>query len=176
MIFKETKLSGACIIEIERLQDERGYFARSWCRREFEKAGLIANIAQCNVSRTIKKGTLRGMHFQLPPYRETKLVRCTKGAILDVIVDLRPESATHKEWMSIELTEENHTMLYVPQGFGHGFQTLTDHAEVFYEVSEFYSLEHAAGVRYNDPAFHITWPLEPTVISQKDRSWPDYMF
>ena len=174
MIFTETKLKGAFIIDIKRLEDERGFFARSWCQNEFEAAGLVPRIVQSNISLNIKKGTVRGMHFQTSPFEETKVVRCTKGVIVDIIVDLRPESPTHKQWISVELTENNHRMLYVPHRFGHGFQTLTETAEVFYQVSQFYSPEHASGVRYNDPAFNIQWPLEPTTISPNDRNWPDY--
>lgn len=174
MIFEETRLPGAHVIRMEKRGDERGFFARAWCRREFEEAGLSTELAQANVSRSRTKGTLRGMHYQVPPAAETKLVRCTRGAIHDVILDLRPESPTMGEWIGVELTAENHTMLYVPEGFAHGFLTLSDDAEVFYQVSAFYAPEHERGVRWDDPRFGIEWPAEPTVLSDKDRSWPDY--
>jgi len=174
MIFTETKIKGAFIVDIKPMEDERGFFARSWCQKDFEDAGLVSRVVQSNISLNHKKGTLRGMHFQLSPFEETKLVRCTRGAIVDVLVDLRPESPTHKQWVAVELTEDNHRMLYVPRRFGHGFQTLTDNAEVFYQVSQFYSAEHARGVRYNDPAFNISWPLPPAVMSKNDQTWPDY--
>ncbi|MEW5745343.1 MAG: dTDP-4-dehydrorhamnose 3,5-epimerase [Nitrospirota bacterium] len=175
MIFKETALKGAFIIEPEKRADERGMFARAWCRNEFEAHGLVAAVVQSNLSFSRKKGTLRGMHYQLPPYEETKLVRCTKGALFDVIIDLRPASPTYKQWIGAELTEENHTMLYVPRGFAHGFQTLTDNVEVFYHVSQFYSPEAERGIRWNDPLFGIRWPeAAERTISDKDRSWPDF--
>lgn len=174
MNFTETKLCGAFIIEPVRHEDERGFFARTWCRREFEGRGLEADLAQCNISYNRAKGTLRGMHYQQPPYAEAKLVRCTRGAIYDVIIDLRRGSPTFGRWVAAELNEANRRMLYVPRGFAHGFQTLEDDAEVAYQVSEFHRPEAAGGVRWDDPAFLITWPLEVTVMAPCDRDYPDF--
>ncbi len=173
MIFTKTKLKDAYIIEIEKWEDKRGFFARSWCQREFDAHGLISHLVQANISFNKKKGTLRGMHYQIAPYGETKLVRCIRGAIYDVIIDLRPDSPNCKQWIGVELTADNRKMLYVPENFAHGFITLEDNTEVFYQVSQFYSPEHERGVRYNDPAFGIKWPLDIEVISDKDKSWPD---
>jgi len=173
MIFKETKLKGAYIIEIEPIGDERGFFARSFCAKEFEKYGLNSSIAQCNISYNQKKGTLRGMHYQVPPHEETKLVRCTMGAIYDVIIDLRPDSPTFKQWVATELLANNRRMLYIPEGVAHGFQTLEDHTEVFYQISEFYHPESARGIRWDDPNFSIPWPVSPLIISKRDL---DYFF
>jgi len=175
MIFKETKLKGAFIIEPERLEDERGFFARTWCQREFEAHGLNPRLVQCNISFNKKKGTLRGMHYQIAPYEETKLVRCTMGAIFDVIIALRPDSPTFKQWVAVELTAENRRMLSIPEGFAHGFQTLEDNTEVFYQMSEFYHPECARGVRWNDPAFGTEWPLSDPILSDKDRSFKDFV-
>ncbi|MGB9714863.1 MAG: dTDP-4-dehydrorhamnose 3,5-epimerase [Thermodesulfovibrionales bacterium] len=174
MIFKETTLKGAFIIELEKRVDSRGFFARAWCRKEFEDNGLIKEMVQANVSFNKKKGTLRGMHYQITPYEEAKLVRCTRGAIYDVIIDLRPDSPTYKQWVSVELTSENYKMVYVPENFAHGFITLEDNTEVTYLVSEFYSPEFERGIRYNDPSFGIQWPIPISVISEKDKSWQDY--
>jgi dTDP-4-dehydrorhamnose 3,5-epimerase len=174
MIFTETEIPRAFIIDIERREDHRGFFARSWCLKEFESHGLNPDIIQINVGYNVSKGTLRGMHFQLSPYQEVKLVRCTMGAVFDVIVDLRPDSSMHKKWIGVELTEENHLMLYIPEGCAHGYQTLVDNSEIYYQTSQFYAPEHAVGVRYNDPSFGIKWPLEVENISDADRSWPDY--
>jgi dTDP-4-dehydrorhamnose 3,5-epimerase len=174
MIFTETKLKGAFILEIKKLQDERGFFGRSWCAHEMQEHGLKADIKQANISLSLLKGTLRGMHYQNDPYQETKLVRCTKGAIFDVIIDLRRDSPTYGQWIGVELTEDNYKMLYVPEDFAHGFITLKDNCEVNYLVSQFYAPGAEAGIRYNDPQFNIHWPIEPTVISDKDRSHPDY--
>lgn len=174
MKFIKTKLEGAYIITPEKRSDDRGFFARIWCEDEFKARGLNTNLVQANASRSFHKGTLRGMHYQLPPFAETKLVRCTKGAIYDVIIDLRPSSKTYKEWIGVELTEENHTMLYAPEGFAHGFLTLTDNAEVTYLVTAFYNSEHERGLRYNDPAFGINWLAPITNISDKDAAHPDY--
>lgn len=174
MIFTETKLKGAFIIDLERRGDNRGFFARFFCRDEFEAHGLNPFVAQANTSHSNERGTLRGMHFQREPHHETKLVRCTRGALYDVIIDLRPDSSTFKEWIGVELTADNYRMLYVPDGFGHGFQTLVDDTEVTYLVSEFYAPRAEGGVRYNDPAFGIEWPGEATVLSDKDRNWPDF--
>ncbi len=174
MKFTETKLKGAFIIEIEKLSDERGFFARSWCRKEFEDHGLISRLVQTNVSYNRKKGTLRGMHYQIAPYQECKLIRCTRGAIYDVIIDLRPDSATYKQWTGVKLTADNYSMLYVPEDFAHGFLTLTDNTEITYQVSQFYKPGSEKGIRFDDPAFNIQWPLEVSVISDKDRTWPDF--
>ena len=174
MIFTETMLQGAYIIDIEKRQDQRGFFARTWCLTEFEAHGLATRAVQANISYSRRQGTVRGMHYQASPYAETKLVRCTHGAIYDVIIDLRSDSPTFKQWLGIELTGTNYRMLYVPEGFAHGFQTLVDDVEVNYQVSQFYAPEAELGLRYDDPAFGIEWPLKVQVISDKDRSWPDY--
>ena len=175
MIFKETGLQGAYSIELERISDTRGFFARTWCSKEFDAKKLETQFVQANVAYNNQKNILRGMHRQIAPHEEIKLVRCTKGSVFDVIVDLRKDSATFKQWFGIELNEENHTMLYIPKGFAHGYQTLTDEAELFYQVSEFYSPEHERGVRWNDPAFNIQWPKDTGhIISAKDQAWPDF--
>lgn len=175
MIFSETKLPGAFIIEVQRLEDERGFFGRSFCRNEFAGRGLNPDVVQCSISFNRDAGTLRGMHYQSAPHAEDKLIRCTRGKLYDVIVDLRRESPTFKQWVGLELTEENRLMLYVPKGCAHGFQTLEDNTEVFYQMSEFYHPESARGVRWNDPAFGIQWPAGVQVIlSERDRNWPDY--
>lgn len=172
MRFTETVLQGAFIIDVEPVVDERGLFARTWCQREFEAHGLKARWVQCNTSFNKRQRTLRGMHYQAKPYEEAKLVRCTMGAIYDVILDLRPESATFRQWLGVELTAANRRMLYIPEGLAHGFQTLVDHTEVFYQMSEFYHPEGARGVRYDDPAFAIGWPLPVTLVSYKDLAYP----
>jgi len=174
MIFTETQLRGAYLIELERREDERGFFARSWCQREFTELGLDPCVAQCNISYNKDKGTLRGMHYQMPPHAEAKLVRCTRGAIYDVIIDLRSDSPTLFQWTAAELTAENRTALYIPKGFAHGFITLEPECEVFYQMSEFYAPESARGVRWNDPLFDIVWPAHVHTISSKDQSLPDY--
>ncbi len=174
MKFVEAPLAGAFLIEPEPRADARGFFARAFCRREFEARGLNPDVAQCNISFNPRKGTLRGMHFQLPPHQEAKLVRCLRGAIHDVIVDLRPDSPTFKRWFGARLDDDNRAMLYVPGGFAHGYITLADNCEVFYQVSEFYHPESERGVRWNDPAFAIQWPLEPLLLSDKDRGYPDF--
>lgn len=174
MIFTETKLKGAYVIDIEPLEDERGFFARSWCEEEFKKHDLNYKLVQCNLSFNRKKGTLRGVHYQIAPYEEDKLVRCTKGAIYDVIIDLRPKSETYTQWVSVELTSENRKMIYIPKGFAHGFQTLEDNTEVFYQMSEFYHPECARGIRWNDEAIRIIWPIEEKVISEKDNNFNDF--
>ena len=168
MIFTETKLKGAFIIDIDALEDERGFFARSWCEDEFREHGLNPRLVQCNISFNKKRGTLRGMHFQVAPFAEVKVVRCTMGALCDVIIDLRPNSPTFKQWVSVELTAENRRALYIPEDFAHGFQTLTDNTEVFYQMSEFFHPECARGVRWNDDAFGIIWPVLDMVISEND--------
>jgi dTDP-4-dehydrorhamnose 3,5-epimerase len=172
MIFTETGLTGAFVIDLERREDVRGWFARAFSQDEFEEHGLEPVIAQANVGFNLHRGTVRGMHFQYPPKAETKLVRCTRGAIVDVIVDLRPESATYLEHVSVELSAENARSLYVPRRFGHGYQVLEDVTETSYIVSEFYSPEHEGGLRFDDPALGITWPLPPGDMSDKDRAWP----
>ncbi len=175
MIFTETKLKGAFMIDIEPREDERGFFARAWCKREFEQHGLLLRVVQANMNFSKKKGTLRGLHYQSPSHAEIKLIRCTKGAIYDVIVDLRPDSDTHKQWVGVELNADYHRMLYVPEGFAHGYQTLEDNTEVFYPVSSFYRPEAERGVRWDDLAFAVRWPtVEERIISEKDRCWPDY--
>ena len=171
MVFTETKLKGAFIIEPELLRDERGFFARTWCRHEFTLHRLNTRLVQCNISFNRRKGTLRGMHYQATPHAEAKLVRCTRGSIYDVIIDLRPDSPTFKQWAASELTERNCLMLYIPEGFAHGFQTLKDDTEVFYQMSEFYHPESARGIRWDDPAFLITWPLLCLTVSSKDNSY-----
>jgi len=175
MIFTETKLNGAFIVEPERFEDERGFFALSWSRKEFAARGLDSELAECNISFNKQKGTVRGMHYQQPPYGQTKLVRCTGGAIYDVIIDLRPMSATFKCWAGVELTESNHLMLYVPKDFAHGFQTLQDNTEVFYQMSTPYSPESGRGLRWNDPAFGIEWPESTGVImNERDQAYTDF--
>jgi dTDP-4-dehydrorhamnose 3,5-epimerase len=174
MIFTETPLKGAFIIEIKKIGDERGFFGRSWCKKEMQEAGLNANIAQINTSFSQRKGTLRGLHFQIAPYQECKMVRCTKGAVLDIIVDIRPESPTLLKWHAQELSESNHKSLYSPEGFAQGFITLQDNTEITYFTTEFYAPGMDRGVRYNDPQIGIQLPLEPTVISDKDLNWPDF--
>jgi dTDP-4-dehydrorhamnose 3,5-epimerase len=175
MIFRETPLKGAYIVELEPIRDERGFFARSFCIEEFTEHGLNPNLVQCSVSFNERKGTLRGMHYQVPPHEESKLVRCTRGAIFDVVVDLRPDSPTFKGSFGTELTAENHKSLYVPEGFAHGFQTLEDETEVLYKMSVLYRPESAQGVRYDDPAFGIEWPLPHSIIiSPKDAMHEDF--
>jgi len=174
MRFIETKLKDAYIIESEPIADERGFFARTFCVNEFEAHGLNPQIAQCNISYNKHKSTLRGMHYQDAPYAEAKLVRCIRGAIYDVIVDLRPESPTFKQWEAVELTSVNRLMLYVPERFAHGFQTLEDETEVFYQMSEFFNAPAARGVRWDDPAFQIEWPAGERIISAKDMSFADF--
>ncbi|MEK7166434.1 MAG: dTDP-4-dehydrorhamnose 3,5-epimerase [Patescibacteria group bacterium] len=175
MEFTKTSLNGAYLIELEKRVDERGFFARTWCADEFAKAQLKTNLVPQNMSFTQKAGTLRGLHFQKEPHAETKVVRCTKGKIYDVIIDLRPESATHKQWFGIELSADNYKMLYIPEGFAHGFVTLEDNCEVTYLVTAFYTPSADSGVRYNDPVFNIKWPVEVKYVSKKDKSFPDYV-
>jgi dTDP-4-dehydrorhamnose 3,5-epimerase len=175
MKFVDIDIAGACFVKMEELKDDRGFFARSFCRREFEEHGLNPNVAQCNVSLNQYKGTLRGLHSQAWPNEEAKLVRCTQGVIYDVILDLRPDSETFLTHFGVELSAKNHVMLYVPEGVYHGFLTLEDNTEVFYQMSEFYHPDKALGVRWNDPAFGIKWPIEVSQISDKDRSYPDYV-
>jgi len=162
------------VIEVERLTDERGFFARAWCQREFAEHGLNPRLVQCNISYNPRRGTLRGMHYQAVPHSEAKLVRCTRGAIYDVIVDLRSDSPSYLRHFGVDLTAEGREMLYVPEGVAHGFLTLEDETEVFYQMSEFYAPEAARGVRWNDPAFGIRWPIEVAVISPRDAAYPDF--
>jgi len=172
MIFTETKLKGAYQIDVKRIEDERGFFGRSFCENEFAQYGLNTNTVQTNVSYSAKKGTLRGMHMQVEPFGETKLVRCTQGSIYDVIVDMRPQSPTFKQWIGIELSGENYRMLYVPEGFAHGFITLSDETHVSYQVTQFYTPSAEQCYRWDDPAFNIQWPMEPSLISSKDTAHP----
>jgi dTDP-4-dehydrorhamnose 3,5-epimerase len=174
LLFTETHLKGAYIIDPERIEDERGFFARTWDRHEFETLGLNSSLMQCNISYNVRRGTLRGMHYQVAPHEETKLVRCTTGAIYDVIIDLRPGSPTLRQWLAVELSAANRRMLYIPPGYAHGFQTLEDHSEVFYQMAEFYAPGYARGVRWNDPAFGIAWPEAPQVIAARDQAYPDF--
>lgn len=174
MTFTELTLPGAFLVDIQRMTDERGFFARGWCRREFEGRGLSADFVQMNIGFSPRRGTLRGMHFQVEPHAEVKLVRCTRGAVCDVIVDLRRGSRTFKKWHAVELTSENHRMIYVPEGFAHGYLTLTDDAEIYYDTTRFYAPESARGVRFDDRAVAIEWPATPALISEKDRSYPDF--
>lgn len=172
MRFAELPIKGAFLVQLEPIPDERGFFSRSWCRQEFERHGLNPELVQCSISFNKKKGTLRGMHYQGKPHQEAKLVRCTMGAICDVILDLRPESNSYRRWCAVELSAENRDMVYIPEGVAHGFQTLADDTEVFYQMSEFYHPECALGVRWDDPAFGIEWPLAEPIVSDKDLSYP----
>jgi dTDP-4-dehydrorhamnose 3,5-epimerase len=174
MKFTETELPGAWFVDVEPHSDERGFFARTWCRREFEEHGIDSDFVQASVSYNRVTGTLRGMHFQRAPFDETKLVRCVSGAIYDVIVDLRRDGATFGRWLGVELSAANRRALLVPKGFAHGFVTLADNSEVFYQISAFYTPGHAGGLRYDDPALGIDWPVPVRVINDKDRSWPDF--
>jgi dTDP-4-dehydrorhamnose 3,5-epimerase len=174
MIFTETSLIGAFLIDLEKRGDERGFFARAFCEREFAGHGLMTRIVQANNSLSAQKGTLRGMHYQLAPKAETKVVRCLRGALHDIILDLRPDSSTFGQSFGTDLTAENRRMMYVPKGFAHGFITLADDTEAFYLVDEFYAPECERGVRWNDPRFTILWPAQPVVISDKDQSYRDF--
>jgi dTDP-4-dehydrorhamnose 3,5-epimerase len=174
MRFTAAPLAGAYLIEIAKIGDDRGFFGRSWCRREMAEQGLDSEIAQVNTSFSRSRGTLRGLHFQIAPHRESKLVRCTRGAIFDVVVDLRPESPTFKQWYGVELTADNHVALYSPKGFAQGFITLQDDTEITYFASDPYAPGKDRGVRWDDPQFGIRWPLLPVVMSDKDRQWPDF--
>lgn len=174
MTFRQTKLPGVFEIEMQLNSDDRGFFARSWCQKEFKDHGLNGNLVQCSVSLNLRKGTLRGVHYQEAPFAETKVVRCTAGAIYDVVLDLRERSPTFKQWFTKELSAENRLSLYIPAGCAHGFLTLTDESEVLYQMSEFYHPEAGRGVRWNDPAFRIAWPGKVEVISERDRNYPDF--
>ena len=174
MILRETNLLGVFEIHIELRCDERGFFARSWCRKEFDDHGLNPALVQCNISFNARKGTLRGMHYQAAPFQEAKLVRCTKGSLYDVALDLRPGSPTFRQWVGVILTAADRNMLYIHEGCAHGLLTLEDETEVFYQMSEFYHPEAARGVRWDDPAFGIAWPAGIAVISERDRTYPDF--
>jgi dTDP-4-dehydrorhamnose 3,5-epimerase len=174
MIFGTTRFDGAWLIDIEPREDRRGFFARTWCRQELAAQGLDTEVAQESLSYNLHRGTVRGLHFQRSPHEETKIVRCTRGAIFDVIVDLRPRSPTYLKWQGFELTAENRRAIYIPKGFGHGFQSLTDDAEIAYQISAFYAPEAAAGFRYDDAAFGVAWPLPVTIISEHDLGWPAF--
>lgn len=173
MIFHPTAIPGARLIEPERLEDERGFFARTWCEREFSAAGLPTRLAQCSLSYNAARGTLRGLHYQAPPHEESKVVRCVRGAIHDVVVDLRSDSPAYLEHLGVELSAENRLALFVPEGCAHGFLTLEEDTEVYYMISEFYEPAAARGVRWNDPALGIEWPEEPRVLSERDAGYPD---
>jgi dTDP-4-dehydrorhamnose 3,5-epimerase len=175
MLFKETKLKGAYFIELEPIKDERGYFARRFCQAEFKENGLNPCVAQCNVAYNAKKGTLRGMHYQVAPHEEAKLVSCISGAIYDVIIDLRKDSPTYCKWFGVELSSDNCRLLYVPEGYAHGFQTVADNTLVFYQVSDYYHPECERGVRWDDKAFKIKWPINNYIISKKDHQFPDFI-
>ena len=174
MTFTETPLKGAWLIDIEPIADERGFFASAWAHDDYVRRGLDPTVVQCNIAWNRTRGTIRGIHFQKPPFDEVKIVRCTRGAILDVIVDMRTESPTFGQWTSTELTDANRRMLYIPKGFAHGYQTLTDDAETYYHVSAPYSAAHASGIRWNDRRLGIAWPLPVTVLSPRDNEWPDF--
>jgi len=175
MVFKETRLQGAFIIELEKMVDDRGFFSRAWCQKEFEANGLNPNVVQCNLSFNTSKGTLRGMHYQIAPHEEAKIVRCIRGKVYDVIIDLRPKSPTYLQWIGVELSAENRKMLYVPENFAHGYLTLADNTELFYQVSHFYFPESESGIRWNDRTVNIKWPrTNGLIITDKDKNWPDF--
>ena len=175
MRFVETSIPGVFEIHLELLNDERGFFARTWCHEEFTNHGLNAGLLQCSISFNKRKGTLRGMHYQAPPFQECKLVRCTRGAIHDVVLDLRKQSPTFKQWIAAVLSAENRHMMYIPEGCAHGFLTLEDETEVFYQMSAIYNAESACGVRWNDPAFQIRWPAPVEIVSARDGRYPDFL-
>lgn len=174
MIFTPTQLEGAYVVEPEQMEDSRGFFARTWCREEFRQHGLNANLVQCSISFNRHEGTLRGMHLQAPPHEEAKLVRCTTGAIYDVVLDLRPDSPTFRRWMAVELSAANRRMVYIPEGCAHGLLTLADNTEIFYQMSAAYHADSQRGVRFNDEAFAILWPRKPVVISPQDEALADF--
>jgi len=174
MTFHEHKVSGVFEIHVEPIRDERGFFARTWCQEEFKSHGLNPKLVQCSISFNARKGTLRGLHYQVVPHAETKLVRCTRGAIYDVVLDLRPKSPTRRSWIAVVLTAEKRNMVYVPEGCAHGFLTLEDESEVHYQMSEFYDAEASRGVRWDDPAFQIAWPAKVEVISARDQAYPNF--
>lgn len=174
MNFKQTFLEGAYVVALEELREQRGFFARSFCREEFQAHGLDPDVSQCNISFNERRGTLRGMHYQSPPFEEAKLVRCTRGAIFDVIIDIRTDSKTYKRTFAIELTADNRKMLFVPKGFAHGFQTLQDDSEVFYQMSDSYRPGVGRGIRWNDPVLAIDWPISAPILSEQDANYPDW--
>lgn len=175
MIFVETKLKGAYVVELEKREDSRGFFTRGWDGNILEQHGLVGSVIQQNIAFSKTKGTIRGLHYQKAPHQETKFIRCTRGSIFDVIVDLRPDSATYKNWFGVQLTQDEYKVLYVPKDFAHGFQSLVDNSEIMYLVSEAYTPAAEAGVRYNDSSIGVEWPLPVSVISEKDASWPDFI-
>ena len=174
MNFIKTKFNGVFIIQLEKKEDERGFFARVWDIKKFEEKNLNSKLVQSNISFTKKKGTIRGLHYQIHPYEETKIILCTKGSVFDVIIDLRSDSATYKKWVFHNLSSEDYKMLFIPEGFAHGFQTLEDNTEIFYQVSQFYTPSAERGIRWDDPLFNIDWPIKKKVISQKDNSYEDF--
>jgi dTDP-4-dehydrorhamnose 3,5-epimerase len=175
MQFRETELDNVFIIDIEKIEDERGYFARTWCWDEFFSVGIEATFVQCNTSYNRWRGTIRGLHFQISPSAEGKLIRCTRGRLFDVAVDVRPDSPTRGKWASVELSSENGRMFYIPEGFAHGFQTLEDHTELSYQMTARYDAKAARGVRWNDPLLAISWPMpQPSVLSERDRVLPTF--
>ena len=174
MKFIKTKLDGAFIIELEKSDDERGFFSNMWDKKKFQENNLNVDLTECNIAFTKKKGTIRGLHYQISPFEGAKLVRCTKGRIWDMIVDLRPTSKTFKQWINVELSSDNYKLNYIPEGCAHGYQTLEDNCEVFYLMSQVYNLDYECGIKYSDPAFKITFPLEATMISEKDDSWESF--
>lgn len=175
MKFLQVPLEGAYLIEMESIEDERGFFARTFCRDEMIAHGLNPDVAQCNISYNRKRGTIRGMHYQTAPHEETKIVQCKRGAVYDVIIDLRPLSATYRQWYAVELNDRNRTMLYIPYGFAHGFQTLEDDSEIFYQMGSNYVPEAARGIRWDDPAFRIDWPYNCEVISERDQNFESFV-
>jgi dTDP-4-dehydrorhamnose 3,5-epimerase len=174
MLFKSTPIKGAWIVDLEKIGDERGFFARAWCADEFKNQGITSNLHQANISYSSKKGTLRGMHYQIPPHSEMKAIRCIRGALFDVIIDLRQESATYKKWFGYELNQDNKKMLIVPEGCAHGFLTLSNDCEALYFVSSPFNQDSERGLRWDDPSFNIKWPFNPIEISHKDKSWSNY--
>jgi dTDP-4-dehydrorhamnose 3,5-epimerase len=172
MRFTETKIPGSFLIDVQKLGDDRGFFARAWCQQEFEEHGLVSRVVQANLGFSPRRGTLRGLHYQLPPFEEVKVVRCTRGAVFDVIVDLRPGSPAYQQWVGTELTADNHRTFYVPAGCAHGYLTLSEDAEIFYQTSHAFVPDAARGVRYDDPVLGIEWPAAIEVVSDKDRAWP----
>ena len=174
MIFNRTTIEGVVLIELEEIEDSRGFFARAWCREEFAENGLSSTLEQCNFAFNRKKGTLRGMHYQTKPFEEAKLIRCIKGSIYDVVVDIRPHSSTYKAYKAFHLTETNRNALYIPEGCAHGYQTLENNTEVFYQMSRSHAPKHARGFRWNDPAFNIDWPDKTPILLKRDREYPDF--
>ena len=175
MIFNRTKIEGVVLIELEEIEDSRGFFARAWCKEEFKENGLNSTLEQCNFAFNRKRGTLRGLHYQAKPFEEAKLIRCIKGAIFDVVVDIRPNSATYKQHQAFNLIDTNRHALYIPEGCAHGYQTLEDNSEVFYQMSRSYAPEYAKGLRWNDPAFSIDWPIKNPIILERDGNYPDFI-